>query len=134
MLPGRPAFVPKAPVSPIRVVRLLRDEGAIPVLAHPGQYRRDDAIPQLVDAGLAGLEVYHSRHNERSRSRYRALAHRYGLVVTGGSDCHGWAKDDGPKMGTVSVPEEVVENLDHIHRSSTGQNYSLLEPTGSSSQ
>ena len=40
-------------------------------------------------AGLAALEVRHSDHDAATEERYRELAARHGLAVSGGSDFHG---------------------------------------------
>jgi len=48
----------------------------------------------FVEAGLGAIEVWHSDHDEPARNRYRMLAERYGLALTGGSDYHGENKPD----------------------------------------
>ena len=42
--------------------------------------------------------------------RYLELAEKYDLLVTGGSDCHGFSKKQ-PLIGTVRLPYEHVERL-----------------------
>jgi hypothetical protein len=42
--------------------------------------------------------------------RYLEIAEKYGLLVTGGSDCHGFSKNK-PLIGTVKLPYEHVEKL-----------------------
>jgi hypothetical protein len=49
----------------------------------------DDLIPQLAASGLDAIEVYHSDQDEAATVRYRELARRHDLLVTGGSDYHG---------------------------------------------
>lgn len=107
---GRPAYVPRWGASPAEVVGMIGRAGGIASLAHPGLLGRDDLIDDLVAAGLAALEVYHSDHDEAARAHYAALARRYDLAVTGGSDYHG---DDGhhAMLGSVSLPEEEFERL-----------------------
>ena len=51
-------------------------------------------MKDLVDLGLAGLEVIHSDHDADLVEKYAPLADRYGLLKTGGSDFHGTNKKD----------------------------------------
>lgn len=64
-------------------------DGGLAVLAHPGQFDNYDAVPALVDAGLAGIERYHPDHDYADCRLCDELARRHGLFCTGGSDYHG---------------------------------------------
>lgn len=108
--PGKPAHVKKMDVSPFEIIRLIQQIGGIPVFAHPYLSARDDLIPDLVEAGLKGIEVYHSAHNSQVREHYKEIAQKYHLLITGGSDCHGEAKGK-MLIGTVKVPVAVLEDL-----------------------
>jgi len=108
--PGKPAHAKRMKVSPFEVIQLILDIGGIPVFAHPYLSKRDDLIPDFVKAGLKGIEVYHSAHNTQTEEHYRKIAQRHHLLITGGSDCHGRAKDK-ILMGTVNVPALLLENL-----------------------
>jgi len=112
---GKPAYIDKMKVPPFEVIQLILKAKGIPVLAHPYLSKRDDLIPDLIKAGLKGLEVYHSSHNAATTQHYLKLAKFYNLVVTGGSDCHGDAKDE-VLMGKVNVPEQVLDNLKEAHK------------------
>jgi hypothetical protein len=105
-----PGFVPGSPCSPPQIIRLLREAGGIPVLAHPRYLKRDALIEELADEGLLGLEVYHADHGPDLVQHYGAIADRLGLLKTGGSDFHGNAKE-GVAVGTVDIPYELVEAL-----------------------
>ena len=106
-----PAYVGRYKVSPAEAVSLIRQARGIPVLAHPGVYKDDFLIPQLIEEGLLGLEVYHSDHDQERREHYLSIAQRHGLIVTGGSDCHGPNNRGRHLMGQVAVPEEIVDTL-----------------------
>jgi len=105
-----PAYVCGFRLSPYEVIRLIKDVGGIPVLAHPYSLNRDDLIPQFVDYGLMGLEVYYPEHTQSMVNFYLNLAQKFNLLVTGGSDCHGDAKPEA-KIGSVKIPYALVENL-----------------------
>ena len=108
--PGKPAYVKKMNVSPFQIIELILKTGGVPVFAHPFLSKRDDLIPHLIKAGLKGIEVYHSAHDSRVTQYYQKVAQKYHLLITGGSDCHGEAKDK-VLMGKVKVPVSVLRVL-----------------------
>jgi len=107
---GRPAWVPKTKMSALEGVELVHQAGGLAVMAHPGLNRTDDIIPKLVDAGLDGIECFHTKHSTVMSERYLRLAEEHHLLVTGGSDCHGFSKAR-PIIGTIKLPHEHVEKL-----------------------
>lgn len=70
-------------------VRAICEDDGVAVLAHPGQLDSYDAIPELVNVGLWGIEKYHPDHSELDRRRCDQAAFDFGLICTGGSDYHG---------------------------------------------
>jgi predicted metal-dependent phosphoesterase TrpH len=112
---NRPAWVPKAKVSALEGIELIHQAGGLAVMAHPGLNRTDDVIPDLVDAGLDGIECFHTKHSTSMAARYLEIADRYHLLVTGGSDCHGFSKGK-PLIGTVKLPYTHVEKLKQAAR------------------
>lgn len=107
---GMPFYVPKDSQSPQMVISAVRELGAIPVLAHPGVTQTDPIVPELVEAGLLGIEAYHADHTPQQRTAYARLAAELGLLVTGGTDYHG-ATAPNPVLGSVDVPEAAVRAL-----------------------
>jgi len=103
-------------------VRMIREAGGTPVLAHPYRLRggREEAtmsalLGKLLDHGLQGIEVFYSEHSEEDRELYSRLAARYRLIPTGGSDYHGKYKP-GIELGTgrgnnLALPYSVLEGL-----------------------
>ena len=106
-----PCFVKGATLTVPEAVRLIRSAGGVAVLAHPNHLIKDVWIPELAAAGIQGIEAYHSDHDPSVAEKYRKLAQRHGLLVTGGSDCHGLRKSNGPLIGSVTIPDELVECL-----------------------
>jgi predicted metal-dependent phosphoesterase TrpH len=107
-----PAYVEGSRPTPVQAVQLIRAAGGIPVLAHPSYVADPEAmVAELVPAGLAGVEVYYREYGPAEIERFRSLATRYGLLLTGGTDFHGTGNwpEEGP--GTVEVPWEVAEAL-----------------------
>ena len=97
---GGNAFFDKERLSPREAIGRIRQAGGLPVVAHPIQLRAsndaqlDRVVKDLVDLGLAGIEVVHSDHGAAEVERYGGLAERYHLLKTGGSDFHGANKKD----------------------------------------
>ena len=95
LAPGGAAYFDKERLSPKKAISMILESGGLPVLAHPIQLRyHNDAelerlIKDLLDLGLAGIEVMHSDHGPELVEKYAALADRYKLLKTGGSDFHG---------------------------------------------
>ena len=107
---GRPAWIPKTKMSALEAVELIHQAGGLAVMAHPGLNRTDEIIPALVEAGLDGIECFHTKHSTVMSERYLMIAEKHHLLVTGGSDCHGFSKK-APLIGTVKLPYEHVEKL-----------------------
>jgi predicted metal-dependent phosphoesterase TrpH len=108
---GKPAWVPKFKISATDAIALIHQAGGVAVMAHPGLNRSDHMIPLLVEAGLDGLECFHSKHSTSTTEHYMQLADRHRLAVTGGSDCHGRSKGK-PLIGTIKVPYRHLTELD----------------------
>ena len=99
-----PVFVARSGATPEHVIATLHAAGGIVSLAHPGRTRIDARIPELRDAGLDALEVFHSDHDIEMVERYAGLARRLGLLVTGGSDFHG-DSTHGLTPGAMGMPD-----------------------------
>lgn len=106
-----PAYVPHTGVSPAEVVALIVSGGGIPSLAHPGYRPKDQIIPALVDAGLVGIEAYHSSHDAAAEKHYLSVAAQFNLLVTGGSDYHGEGTRRAEFFGVVHLPQEHLDAL-----------------------
>ncbi len=98
---GRPAFVPLSVQPSERAVQKIKELGGVPVLAHPSD-TPDDDVHALVDAGLMGLEVYSSYHDEALTEKFLAIAKDRGVLVTAGSDFHGEAVK--PEVSLAGIP------------------------------
>ena len=93
--------IPDDYVRPEEAIRGILGAGGIPVLAHPcygdgdqlilgGEL--DERVRRLIGYGLEGLEAFYSGFPEKLRREVLALADRYDLYVTAGSDYHGGNK------------------------------------------
>jgi 3',5'-nucleoside bisphosphate phosphatase len=95
LAPGGLAYFDKERLTAKAAIAMVIKCGGLPVLAHPVQLRTsNDAeleriVKDLIDIGLAGIEVIHSDHDEALVQKFTNLAERYNLLKTGGSDFHG---------------------------------------------
>jgi predicted metal-dependent phosphoesterase TrpH len=106
-----PANVPRHRLSPREAVEVIRRAGGVPVMAHPGLADRDAMIPELVAAGLMGIETYYAEHSGEQIRRYLDLCRRFDLVATGGSDFHGPHTGRTNPPGTPRVPISAWEGI-----------------------
>lgn len=112
---GSPYYLPHYAPDAVEAVRLVRQAGGVPVMAHPGALSRgrivtDEVIERMADAGLAGLEVHHRDHDEAQFRRLAHLAASAGLLVTGSSDYHGGGKPN--LLGEHTTTADVLEAIE----------------------
>ena len=112
---GGVAYVPKGDLSPERAVEIIRENGGIASLAHPKYISEDEVtltelINNLKKSGLEAMEVYYSSFSLREVVKYKKLALKMDLLLTGGSDYHGGNKGN-IEIGDGGVPLEVYTEL-----------------------
>ncbi len=107
---NRPAWVPKHKISALDAIALIGQAGGLAVMAHPGLNRSDQIIPALVEQGLDGIECFHTKHSAATSEHYLRIAAQHNLLVTGGSDCHGYSKGK-PLIGGTKLPGVYLAKL-----------------------
>jgi predicted metal-dependent phosphoesterase TrpH len=115
-----PGYVDREEPTLAEGVQRVANGGGISSLAHPIRLRvgrpeqEESLIAHTVGAGLHAIEAYHSDHTRAETERYIALANKYGLKISGGSDFHGDNKP-GVRLGTgpghLNVPDSLLESL-----------------------
>lgn len=108
---GCPAYVPRFKLTPCEAISFICDAGGVPVIAHPGLSRCDELILPLCDYGLKGIEVFHPDHNMYDELRYLKMAKENKLIVTGGSDFHGFKGSMDKILGSKSVSSKIWDEL-----------------------
>lgn len=114
-----PCFVPRKKITPMRAVEIILKAGGFPVLAHPLLYhmsssRLDKLVAILKEMGLQGLEAIYCTYSPSEEREMRALAAKYDLCISGGSDFHGNAKpglDLAVGYGKLFIPEEILDKI-----------------------
>ncbi|MCL2647546.1 MAG: PHP domain-containing protein [Phycisphaerales bacterium] len=119
------AYFPKERLTPRQAIECIHEAGGLATVAHPVQLRCENAahlatiVNHLAEAGLDGIEVWHSDHNNRAVTLMLELAEKYHLVPTGGSDFHGRHKADvvlGHGRRNVKVAVEALDRLEERWR------------------
>ena len=108
---------PKRPDS-YEIIRLIKQLGAVAVLAHPFLNLDEAALrqflPRAVEAGLDGMEVLYPKYDAETTLLAQRMAEEYGLLPSGGSDFHGQTKPDiqiGVGRGKLQIPVQYMEDL-----------------------
>lgn len=114
------AYRPRFRLPPDECIALIHAHGGVAVLAHPfslGLSRRElrEYVKKLANWGLDGIEVLYPEHAHYDQNFYRYLAHRYKLLITGGSDFHGAANPWirlGRGKGNLHVANSLLAPID----------------------
>jgi len=87
---GRPAHIARDGLDPVEAITVIRRAGGLASLAHfPEAPDQESTIRELIEVGLAGLEVYYRTFERETIESMASFAGRLGLVATGGTDYHG---------------------------------------------
>jgi hypothetical protein len=98
-------------IDVVEAISAVRNAGGVAVLAHPGQLDNFSAVPELVDYGLQGIEAYHPNHDIRDLEQCLSLAREYDIVITGGSDFHGFYDEIPTGLGCPITDANIIEKL-----------------------
>ncbi|MGR4010584.1 PHP domain-containing protein [Leucobacter sp. 1207-22] len=111
LYPGSPYYIGTLTMDTAEAIRLVRQAGGVPVIAHPAANRQAEPIPltdltALAAAGLWGIELEHPENRPEWVPVLREGAREIGLVPTGSSDFHGAGKPN--RLGDFTTPETTV--------------------------
>lgn len=116
---GCPAYVERYKLSSGEAIDILKKLGGLSVLAHPGLIKNKANIGNIINLGIDGIEVYHSKHDDETIRNALAIASSRKLLITGGSDCHGMKVNNEPILGNCSVDYKYVQKLKEAFNSKT---------------
>ena len=123
---GGTAAASKEVLHPQEAIELIHANGGVAVWAHPtrppskrgaGSVDYDEweaKLQRWIEWGLDGLEVFYSEYTPEEAEWTARMAHKYGLLGTGGSDFHGTTKPHiqlGVTHTGQAVPAEVLNGL-----------------------
>jgi predicted metal-dependent phosphoesterase TrpH len=107
---GGPAYVEKYKISPAEAVAGIHAANGLAFVAHPGYYLDGtDSFATLLDYGFDGVEVFHPYHRPAMIERLLGIARDRGLLISGGSDFHGFAGRDN--LGEPPVSYALLERI-----------------------
>lgn len=116
-------YNPLEKLNTFDVIKFINSIGAISIWAHPLKAITAEEfkkyLPQAKEAGLIAVETMHSLYNEEQQKQVEALAKKYKLLPSGGSDYHGSNKDN-VLLGTgtnnnVAISDKMLEILKEKH-------------------
>ena len=114
-MPTGAGFIESEKMTAIDAIRIIREAGGIPVIAHPKSIGNDDVVLDLIHSGVEGLEIFHPSHTPEESQKYQAMAKAHRLLVTGGSDWHGKNSSPGTThIGCVGLPHDGYEIFDRL--------------------
>jgi predicted metal-dependent phosphoesterase TrpH len=114
-----PYYIATETTDTFAAIKLIREAGGVPIIAHPltdvaNNAARGDLpeehFEKLIDAGLAGFEVYHREVPEIAREWLLMLARKHDLIYTGSSDYHG-IHGKPNRLGENSTSTEMFERI-----------------------
>jgi len=99
---------PKPLLDADHALRLVHQAGGVASWAHPAYDFTMSALPELRSWGLSAIEAVYPGYKKSKTLELRTWAAANGLVITGGSDCHG---PDSPlrAVGAVTISQEELE-------------------------
>jgi predicted metal-dependent phosphoesterase TrpH len=103
---GKPAYAEVKFISLQKAIQIIKANGGVPVLAHPGNNLEENStlLESIIDCGIEGIEVYSSYHTEKQISFYKEFSQKHHLMITCGSDFHGKTKPN------ISIGDSDCEN------------------------
>ncbi len=120
------AYVERAKLTPEDAIGMLRDNGAVPVMAHPtysavksdrGDVQSlEETLALLQARGLMGVEVFYGDYTPEQVEYLKGIADNLGLIPCGGSDYHGSGNPGEPEPGSVGPPMQTVERIREARR------------------
>ena len=116
---GSQYYVRHESIHPVAAIRLVREAGGVPVLAHGmaaarGRTVSHEQLDEMVGAGLGGVEVRHRDNPEEGRRVLTEVAHAHGLLITGASDYQGAGKPNliGENVTDLDTVAELIDSAD----------------------
>jgi len=100
--------VPQLQLQSEELIRKAHAMGGVVSWAHPDPEQLQEWCGELAEMGLDAIEVGRPGGGKASRNTSIRIAHRHRLLVSGGSDYHGWM---GAPLGAFSFPLRLAKPL-----------------------
>ena len=107
-----PARVPRPKFTPVEALEIVHAAGGVGIVAHPRTVKNlENVLPALVEAGLAGIEVFAEKYGLEHQRRYQKLADQYSLIPSGGTDYHAFGSENEVRPGVSGPPPETARRV-----------------------
>ncbi len=106
---GCPCFLPSTKLSPEEGIKLILESGGMPVLAHPCLYKNNN-VEDIIKMGVKGIEAVYP-NTENRETKYRDLARKYKLIITGGSDFHAINDYGHGEIGEAHIKDQDLRKF-----------------------
>ncbi|WP_283624945.1 PHP domain-containing protein [Clostridium butyricum] len=115
---GKPCYSEIVYPSLEETVKIIKNNGGIAVLAHPGNNLKGcfDIFDEMIDAGIEGVEAFSSYHDDTAIQYFLDKGINSNLLITCGSDYHGKTKPaiQIGKTGCFVDETEIEKHLKKI--------------------
>lgn len=106
-----PAYVHLDHIQLADLVISAHSAGGVAILAHPGSHYTQSQLENIISSGIDGFEYLHPSHGYTLQSKYRSLAEENGLLVTAGSDFHGYRFQDFSYFGYIHADFDIITKM-----------------------
>lgn len=100
---GRSAYVERFKLDSKEAIEIINKIGGVAVLAHPGLIKNKKIISSIINLGIQGIEVYHTKHDQDTIRYLKYISKEKKLLITGGTDCHGFMVNNQPILGNETI-------------------------------
>ena len=111
-------YIPPERFALVDAIRFLRKIDAVSILAHPLKDLTPDRLrqilPELINAGLDGMETMHSSYSDEIINISKKIAKEFNLLESGGSDFHGGNKPGvnlGVGKGNINISDDIFDKI-----------------------
>ena len=116
---GKPAYFGNQKLEARTVIEAIHAAGGVAFLAHPHLIKISDDeleifLAELKSYGLDGMEGYYTDYDEEMQSKFQAMAKKFGLAISGGTDFHAAMKPHisiGKGTGNMAIPYSVLSDI-----------------------
>jgi len=117
---GKLAYIPKSNISASEAIKLISNNGGVPVIAHPHlislpEKEKEILIENFINEGLKGIECYYPKMKKEDKTKWVNFCKKHNLITTGGSDFHGLNRE-GIELNILNLSEEIYHSLRKIKK------------------
>lgn len=108
---GKPCYIKKPNPSSSEIIKLITNAGGLSFVAHPGKYIDGNYLSELIRCGIDGIEIVHPSHTKEKTHYFSKIASENFMLVSGGSDFHGFGINEIRNLGNYFISAKEVENM-----------------------